>query len=82
MHRDDGDAIEEARVFFAVSPVAVPDVALLTDAHGRFTLVAPAPGHYEVACHADGWEPAQVALDVAAGQHEVEVRLELRAVAE
>ena len=82
VHRDNGGAIAEARVFFSASPVEVPDVALLTDAEGRFTIHAPAPGHYEVSCHADGLEPATVAIDVDASQEEVQVDIALRMVAE
>jgi hypothetical protein len=81
-HRSDGSAVADARVFFSVSPVAVPDVALLTDDQGRFTLFAPAPGHYELACHAEGLEPATVSLDILAGQEEVQVDIELTAGAD
>lgn len=82
VHREDGDAVAEARVFFSASPVEVPDVALLTDGQGRFTLYAPAPGRYEVACQADGLESAMVPIDVTAGQEEVEVDIGLEAHAE
>ena len=82
VHRDDGGAVAEARVSFSVSPVEVPDVALLTDGKGRFTLHAPAPGHYEVSCHADGLEPTMVAIDLVAGQGEVQVDIELKATAQ
>jgi hypothetical protein len=54
-------------------------VALLTDDQGRFTLYAPAPGHYEVACHAEGLEPVTVPIDVTAGQKEVQIDIELTA---
>lgn len=80
-HRTDGGAVVEARVFFSIAPVAVPDVALLTDDQGRFTLFAPAPGHYEVACHAEGLKPVTVPIDIPAGQKEVQVDIELTAEA-
>jgi hypothetical protein len=62
--------------------VEVPDVALLTDGKGRFTIHAPAPGHYEVSCHAEGMEPATVAIDLGAGEGEVQVDIELKATAQ
>jgi Carboxypeptidase regulatory-like domain len=80
VHRADGSAVPEARVFFVSAPVAVPDVALLTDDGGRFALYAPAPGRYEVGCHAEGLEPASVAIDV--GESEMEVDVELRTLSD
>jgi hypothetical protein len=82
VHRADGGAVAEARVFFSASPVEVPDVALLTDGEGRFTMHAPAPGHYELSCHADGLEPATVAIDLGAGEEEVQVDIELKTIAQ
>lgn len=82
VHRDDGDAVAEARVFFTVSPVGVPDVALLTDGEGRFTMHAPTPGHYELSCHSDGLEPAMVAIDLGAGEEEVQVDIALKTIAQ
>jgi hypothetical protein len=65
-----------ARVHFAGGPVALPDVALLTDAGGTFTLSAPVPGTYQVGCAADGFAATTVTVNVAAGQPaKVEIRL-------
>lgn len=46
----------------------------LTDREGRFTLSAPAPGHYRVRAERIGYQPAYVEVDLAAGETE-EVRL-------
>ena len=71
-----GRPVAGARVHFVRGPVALPDVALLTDANGAFTLSAPAPGTYQLGCAADGFAPATVAVDVAGGQPaKVEIRL-------
>ena len=42
-----------ARVYFTDGPVAFPEIAALTDDNGRYSLTAPAPGEYVVACAAD-----------------------------
>lgn len=82
VHLSDGSAVVEARVFFSRSPTDVPDVALLSDRQGRFTLYAPAPGHYEVTCQADGLEPATVQINAVAGQEEVQVDVVLEPTAD
>jgi hypothetical protein len=76
-HRVDDSPVSEARVFFVAAPVPLPDIAALTDDEGRFTLYAPAPGTYEVACHADGFDPVSLSVDVGA-EEGVHVDFELR----
>jgi protocatechuate 3,4-dioxygenase beta subunit len=71
-----GAPVAGARVAFADAPVAVPDVALLTDAEGRFALAAPAPGGYELSVAADGYAPAHVAVEVP-GSEPVDVAVTL-----
>jgi Carboxypeptidase regulatory-like domain len=48
-----GQVVAGARVLCVAAPVAMADVALLTDAQGRFTWVAPAPGAYTLLVQAD-----------------------------
>ena len=62
-----GQPVAQARVGWADGPVALPDVMLLSDAQGRFTLAAPAPGHYTLQCHSDAHGQARLAVQ-AAGQ--------------
>jgi hypothetical protein len=50
----DGTAMPEARVSFAAGPDPLPDIAALTDSHGRFQLSAPGSGRYTLAVTADG----------------------------
>ena len=64
-----------ARVYFTGGPSPLPDVAALTDAAGRFSLSAPAPGTYTVGCAADGFAPASATVDVAGNR---QIDLELR----
>ena len=72
----DGQPVAGARVFFVSSPVPVPDVALLTDGTGRFSLTAPVPGAYRIGCSSDEFGSATITVDVSEGQNvEVEIRL-------
>ena len=72
-----GKPVPAARVSFAAGPVALPDVAALTDSRGAFTLSAPAPGNYTVHCVADGYEPRSHRVDVRSGERvEVHCRLD------
>jgi hypothetical protein len=72
----EGAAISGARVFYKSAPIAVPDVAILTDERGRFAMGAPAAGDYELRCVADGFAPAVVATSVGApSEVELEIRL-------
>jgi multidrug efflux pump subunit AcrA (membrane-fusion protein) len=60
----DGRPIAGASVMFARGPVALPDIAQITDTKGRFALTAPANGTYRVLVNAP---------DLASVEHEVEV---------
>jgi hypothetical protein len=72
-----GSAVANARIAFASAPVAVPDIAALTDSKGAFAMSAPAPGTYFIACFAEGYSSATAAAHVAgAGTVNVEIQLE------
>jgi hypothetical protein len=71
-----GQPVSDARVYFIEGPVPFPDVALLTDSNGAFTLTAPAPGTYMIGCTANGFEPIIVTVNVSKGQNvQVEIKL-------
>jgi len=71
-----GQPVAGARVSFMSSPVPVPDVALLTDGAGRFSLTAPAPGTYRIGCSSDNFGSTAITVDVPEGQNvEVEIRV-------
>ena len=72
----DGQPVAGARVSFVSSPVPMPDVALLTDDLGRFSLTAPVPGAYSIGCSSDDFGSGTITVDVPEGQDvEVEIRL-------
>jgi hypothetical protein len=75
VHGSAGEPVPQARVFVARSPVPVPDIAALTDTEGRFTVSLPAAGVYELACAAEGYQPASATIELTG---ERESRLELR----
>lgn len=63
-----GRPIVDAAVMVLSGPGAYPDVALLTDHDGRFTLGLPAVGGYELGVRADGFTPATVTVAVIDGR--------------
>ena len=71
-----GKPVPAARVSFAAGPVALPDIAALTDSRGAFTLSAPASGDYTIQCAADGYAPGSHRVVVRSGER-VEVRCRL-----
>ena len=70
-----GRPVARARVYLVKAPGAVPDVAALTGADGRFSLGAARPGVYEVACSTDSLGSASASVEVGAGGATVELRL-------
>jgi len=63
-------------VFFTEGPVPLPDIAMLTDERGEFSLSAPAAGTYRIKCVVEGNEPVEVESVVRAGtRQELEIRL-------
>ncbi|MEV6751075.1 carboxypeptidase-like regulatory domain-containing protein [Streptomyces sp. NPDC051214] len=48
-----GTPVTGAHVLFTEGPQPLPDIAALTDAEGRFSLVAPTAGEYRLICRAD-----------------------------
>jgi hypothetical protein len=55
----DGRSIAGAHVMFAYGPVALPDIAQVTDANGAFALTAPVDGIYRIVVKAPGFEPVE-----------------------
>ncbi|MGW0904572.1 carboxypeptidase-like regulatory domain-containing protein [Streptomyces sp. NPDC002853] len=48
-----GTPVTGAHVLFTDGPRPLPDIAAVTDAEGRFSLVAPTTGEYRLICRAD-----------------------------
>ncbi|KUL41629.1 carboxypeptidase-like regulatory domain-containing protein [Streptomyces regalis] len=53
VHDASGAPVPGAHVLFTDGPGPLPDIAAVTDAEGRFSLSAPAPGEYALLCRAD-----------------------------
>lgn len=64
-----------ATVMWVQGPVALPDVALLTQADGRFVMSAPVAGHYTLVCRRDPGGLARMEIDVGSQGARVTVRL-------
>ena len=65
-------------MYFVEAPVATPDIAQITGADGRFSLVAPASGHYRIGVNASGGRRHQQDVEVAGGSSEIEIKLKQR----
>ncbi len=72
----EGDPIGWATAVFVEGPVALPDIAAVTDDAGRFTVAVPAAGDYRLACHAEGFEPNEVLVSIADSDIDVQFRLQ------
>jgi len=59
-----GEKVAEASVYFIEGPVALPDIAQLTNDEGEFRLTAPAPGTYRIGVRAGGAEPVEATVEV------------------
>jgi len=67
--------VADARIAFSRAPVAMPDIAMLTDERGAFTLSVPVEGAYELTITADPHPPRSVTVHVDAERVEVELRV-------
>jgi hypothetical protein len=60
-----GAPLAEVPVYFIAAPMPMPDISLLTDEEGRFTLSAPVAGHYTLGARADNGQSAQAEVEVS-----------------
>lgn len=70
-----GQPVALARVYVLAAPGPVPDVAWLTDADGRFEIVALQPGAYEIGASTDGLGSGRVAVRVTQADARVQIKL-------
>jgi hypothetical protein len=64
-----------ARAFYVSGPRALPEIAALSDADGRFVLEAPRPGLYCIGCASDADGSGEAEVEVSGNDVSVEVRL-------
>lgn len=69
-----GAPVGGARVYVVDAPVAVPDIAAVTDQEGCFTLSVPVDGRYTIEANADRGGPAQATIDARPEAPDVELR--------
>ncbi len=65
---ESGKLVANARIYFTESPMPLPDIAMLTDSNGKFTLLVPSTGKYGIGCYADGFAPKTVTLTIKSNQ--------------
>jgi len=71
-----GEPVVEARVYFMEGPVSLPDLAVLTDGNGEFSLSAPTAGTYQIGCAAYGFVSTTVTVHITSGQDaQIEIRM-------
>jgi len=69
VHDPDGKPVSGARVYFTASPVALPDIAALTNDKGEYSLSVPVSGKYRIGCTADEFETLTRAVEIEKGAH-------------
>jgi hypothetical protein len=69
--------VAQARVYFTHSPVSLPDIAVLTDSNGRFSLSVPSSGTYTIEAVADGFAPSTATATIMDNQ-EKQLEIELK----
>ena len=69
----DGRPLADARVAFSGGPVPLPDLAMLTDDQGQFTVAVPVHGTYEMTFTADPHPPQPQVVVVHEDQTNVTV---------
>ena len=63
-----GRPLAQAAIYVISGPVAMPDIAQVTDDQGRFTLAAPVAGNYRIGARAEPWGTVQADVEVIASQ--------------
>lgn len=71
-----GSPLAGASVYVISAPTSMPDIALLTDAHGQFTLTVPVAGRYTVGVRAENGTTAKTDFNVG-DEKEISIKLQL-----
>lgn len=70
-----GKPIADARIYFTDSPMPLPDIAMLTDGNGKYSLSVPSAGKYTIGYNADGFAPETTTVKI---ESEQKVHLDIR----
>lgn len=70
-----GKPVAQARIYFTDGPAPLPDLALLTDMSGHFSLSVPKPGTYKIGCAADGFANATVTVQITGQDSPIAITL-------
>jgi hypothetical protein len=73
-----GAPLAEVPIFFIAAPVAMPDISILTDEQGQFTLAAPVAGRYTLGARSDDGQLAQAEVEIM-GEEPVTVTIHFSA---
>ena len=71
-----GDPVAGAAVYVVSAPVALPDIAMLTNEQGEFDLAFQAPGLYTIGARSDEWGAAQAGVEVV-GEEAISLQMRL-----
>ncbi|MCY7362193.1 MAG: carboxypeptidase-like regulatory domain-containing protein [Ignavibacteria bacterium] len=71
-----GKGIGNASIYFIDSPVSMPEIALLTDEVGKFTLSVPVKGNYKIGISADGFISNEIEFNLQKNDVDIKVILE------
>ncbi len=70
-----GKPIADAQIYFTDSPMPLPDIAMLTDSNGTFSLSVPSTGKYSIGYNAEGFAPETATVTIGSEQ---KVHLDIR----
>lgn len=72
---NDGKPIADAQIYFTDSPMPLPDIAMLTDTNGTFSLSVPSAGKYGIGFNADGFASETTTVTIGSEQ---KIHLDIR----
>jgi glycine/D-amino acid oxidase-like deaminating enzyme len=73
-----GRPVAGAAIYVESAPVALPDIAAMTDDDGGFTLAVPVSGRYRIGANADPHGRTSVDVDVQHNAEDRHIELQLK----
>lgn len=65
----DGKPLADAQIYFTESPMPLPDIAMLTDSDGKYSLSVPSAGKYGIGYNAAGFASKKVTVTIGSEQN-------------